>query len=66
MRTQYAVMRWTKNEVLYGAVHGSLDGYETICCLKIDSGWWIIDNNYGVDPSCRKCKKILKNSSIEE
>ena len=67
MKTLYTFQMAREDDSLYDATHGSDDGFVTICGEEVDRNWWITDNNFNGDITCKKCLKILKEKpTIQE
>jgi len=60
--TLYTVQRIKKDDTLYGKLHGSYNGEETLCGEKCDENWYIVNNTFDGDINCRKCLKKLNKS----
>lgn len=52
---QYTVSRCRKNNALYGAIHGAMEPYETLCGLEVDENWFILTNSGDGEITCKKC-----------
>jgi len=63
MKTRYTVSEY---DSLLGPVHGSDDGEITICGQELDHHWWIVDNTYDGEITCKKCIKILDKFKMGE
>ena len=50
-----------KDDTLFGAVHGSMDGQRNLCQEKelweLKGNWWCIDNDFDGKMTCKKCIK---------
>ena len=62
--TLYTVQRITKDDRLYGPTHGSCDGESIICddSIELGSKWYIINNTFDGEITCKKCLKVLENA----
>lgn len=60
MNALYTVQRCRKDDTLYGPSHGSMDGDITICGIETDHNWWITNNTFDGEITCKKCLSILK------
>lgn len=47
------------SDVRAGPFHGSDDGEETLCNQSIDEGWFIVDNTFTGEITCKECLKEL-------
>ena len=63
MKTLYTIQRIRKDDTLYGSIHGSTDANKTICNFDIDQNWYIINNTFDGEITCKKCLKNLRDSS---
>lgn len=54
----YTVQRCRKDDMLYGPIHFSSDGYRTFCGQQTDENWWILTNDASGVATCPKCKKM--------
>lgn len=46
-----------KTDELFGPVHCSMTGNETMCGIVMDEKWWILTNASDGTPTCKKCLK---------
>jgi len=58
--TLYTVVRCKIDDTLYGPSHGSTDGYNTVCEQKIDHHWYITNNTFDGEITCKRCLKIIR------
>jgi hypothetical protein len=63
MKTLYTVQRTRKNDILYGPTHGSKYAEETFCGLECDHNWFIINNTFDGEVTCKKCLKLLNEKA---
>ena len=54
-RYRYTVSRIDKNGNLYGPLHTSEDGNETLCGQPLNENWAVTHNSFDGRPTCRKC-----------
>ena len=47
-------------EKLYGPSHGSTTGEQTLCGQTLNHYWYITDNVFEGEITCKKCLKIMK------
>ena len=64
MKTLYTVSRCRNDSTLFGPVHGSDEGEITVCGQSIDHHWFITDNCFEGDITCKKCLKIIDEIPI--
>ena len=57
----YTVQKIKKDDTLYGEIHGSEDGQETLCIKELDNNWYILNNTFDGDITCKICISTLKN-----
>ena len=66
-KSRYTVRRCKslKDNTLYGPSHATNDiCTETLCGSKLNERqWWITDNNFTGEITCKKCNKILDERS---
>jgi hypothetical protein len=55
--------RCKKDDELYGPLHASSDGENTLCGQSSDENWWIVTNGFDGVVTCKKCIKI--NSAVD-
>lgn len=66
----YTVSRCKKDEddfvgeALYGPIHGSVDAEITCCGQPLNDRWYIVNNTFDGEITCKKCKKIMKNTEL--
>lgn len=46
------------NDEKVGPLHWSDDGIKTLCGKDIDENWYILDNTFTGDATCKKCVKV--------
>ena len=61
-KTPYTVQRIRKDDTLYGAIHGSINGDLTVCGKVLTHNWCITNNTFDGMVSCRQCIKILEDT----
>ena len=47
---------------LFGASHGSMDSYKTLCGKNIDDHFWITHNAFDGNITCKECLKQLQEN----
>ncbi len=62
MKILYTVRRIRKDDTLYGSIHGSKNGCDTVCGFSLNHNWYIINNTFDGEITCKKCLKILRDS----
>lgn len=62
--TLYAVRRINKKDKLIGPIHASDDGYKTVCGQLLNHDWYILTNTFTLLPTCKKCKQILRTTTL--
>ena len=62
MNTLYTVKKCKNNynNDLHMISHGSDNGEETLCRIEINENWYITNNTFDGEITCKKCKKVLK------
>jgi len=57
-----------KNEEdrMYGPSHGSADGEYTICGQILNCNWYITNNTFDGEITCKKCIKKLQEQPYSE
>lgn len=66
LHTLYAVQKCKNNESqLYKTKHGSHDGDETVCGIRLNYNWYISNNTFDGEITCKKCLKLLKEQFRE-
>lgn len=63
MSTLYTVSRCKPDNTFYGPLHGSTDSYTTICGQTTDERWWILNNTFDGEITCKKCLSVLAESN---
>jgi hypothetical protein len=58
--TLYTVNECKKNNELYKISHSSDCGEFTVCGIPINKNWYITNNTFDGEITCKKCKKVLK------
>jgi hypothetical protein len=58
---KYTVSRCKLDDSLYGPLHGSEDGNNTICGMKLDENWWITNNTDDGVITCRRCLDVIRS-----
>jgi len=53
--TPYTVQRIRKDNTLYGPIHGSWDGDETVCGKLTDHNWYVLTNAFDGETTCKRC-----------
>jgi hypothetical protein len=64
--TLYTVQRIDKDDKLNGPTHSSDHAETTLCGQNIDHHWYILNNSFDGDTTCRRCLKIQRESRIGE
>jgi len=60
MSPLYTVQKITKSDKLYGPIHGSEDGSQTLCGKSIDENWYILNNNHDGEMTCLECERAYE------
>ena len=61
MNTLYTVQRCRNNGDVYGDIHGADNDQNTVCGREIDHRWFIINNTFDGEITCKECLKTLKD-----
>ena len=64
MTSLYTVQKIKKDDTFYGTIHGSDDGYETLCGQEVCYSWYILDNCFEGKKTCKKCLKVLETTNF--
>jgi hypothetical protein len=56
----YTIQRITKDDKLYGPIHGAHNALGVLCGFALDESWYILTNNYEGEVTCKKCLRVLE------
>lgn len=59
MSTLYTLQKARKNGDLFGPSHGADHDGMTLCGCEIDDNWWITNNSFDGNITCKKCLAVL-------
>ena len=58
----YTVQKINNKDQLYGAIHGSSCGDETLCGIALTNKWYVLTNAFDGEITCKKCLKRIKQA----
>jgi hypothetical protein len=58
--TMYTVQRCRKDDSLYGPTHASKYAENTLCGLNVNHNWYIVNNTFDGEVTCKKCIEIME------
>jgi len=64
--SSYTVQKIAKADYLYGPVHGSDTGNETLCGQETSYDWYILTTRSDGTITCKKCLKILNTPNPQK
>jgi len=59
MNTLYTLRKVRKDDTLYGASHGADHDGMTLCGQEVNDKWWITNNTYDGEITCKQCLQVL-------
>jgi RNA polymerase subunit RPABC4/transcription elongation factor Spt4 len=62
--TLYTVQKITKDDKMIGPIHGSNTADWTLCGLKVNMGWYIVNNTWDGEITCEECKRLLQEKGF--
>ncbi len=60
--TLYTVSKCKSDNTLYGTIHGSHHGVKTVCGKELDHTWYIVNNTFDGEITCKECLNKLENN----
>lgn len=64
MNTLYTLRKVRKDGTLYGASHGADHDGMTLCGQEVNDKWWITNNTYDGEITCKQCLWAEKAQSV--